>query len=92
MRVVIFNDKSEEVIENVFRKVFASKLKQNLHGIKVPLMSGGKSFCQFSDLDDKVVAEVVVRGTMEGVEHFGDDDLHVILSGHPEEKLQGLSL
>lgn len=35
---------------------------------------------------------MVVSGAVEGVEHFGDDDFHVVLGSHPEEQFEGLSL
>lgn len=92
MGVVILNDKSEEVVEDIFRKILTSQFKQDLHGIEVPLMSSGEAFCQFCYLNDEVVAEVIVGGTVEGVEHLGDDDLDVVLSSHSKKKFKGLAL
>jgi hypothetical protein len=82
--VIVFDNKAQEVIEDVFRKILASKFKQYLHGIKVPLMSSRESFSNLCDFDDEVVTEMIVCGTVKRIEHFGDNNFHIILCSHPE--------
>jgi coenzyme F420-reducing hydrogenase gamma subunit len=47
-------------------------------------MSCTVSLSELGDLYHEIVTEMMISGSMQGVEHFRDDDLDVVLIGHLE--------
>ena len=43
MAVVVLNNQSEEIVEDVLREILTSQFEEDLHGADIPVVRGRKS-------------------------------------------------
>ena len=55
-------------------------------------MGSWKSLSKLGNLEYKVIPEVIVSWTMQGIQHLGNNNLHILLSRHFEQQIQSLFL
>ncbi len=68
--LILLDNKFQEVIKNGLIQVLTAQLKQHLHRVQVPLMSGRTSLAQLGDLEHQTVPEVLVGGRVQARQHF----------------------
>ena len=68
--LILLDDKFQEVIKNGLIQVLTAQLKEHLHRVQVPLMSGRTSLAQLGDLQHQTVTEVFVGGGVQAGQHF----------------------
>ena len=68
--LILLDDKFQEVIKDGLIQVLTAQLKQHLHRVQVPLMSGRTSLAQLGDLEHQTVPEVLVGGRVQARQHF----------------------